>query len=329
MPIKNTPDHDHPNVIDATSRLHADDALHLMPRPANNDDPSIPSWGQNQRIIEWLGRLTQPGLSFESLGKPFDRQEKTPVALSGGSALFDDWQTIANICGHSIHDFIGAGISLPLTVAEVDHFRRNHRGTESHVSRDFLTARSELPSPLAELYGLYLHRARVDAEATLFIAQATGSTRVARVMADLLAIGGFGNGLEYISYLGITYSVPAAFDTSDLIDRANHEAARRLALPVTHPAHLLKLTPDEIGVLASNIAEKHALAAADFLEKANLLAEARQDVNRLPVSQHFTTAIIERDLPMQQAWVMRLAAAYSRVFEAWVSGLPELQTVMQ
>ena len=303
--------------------------MSLLPRPANNDDPSGLMWGQNQKILEWLSRLAQPGLSFDTLTEPLDRQEKTSVKHNSGSLLLDDWQTIASLCGYVTNDFTAAGASLPLTAAEVDHFRRNHRGTESHVSRDFLTAKTDLPSPLAELYGLYLHRARVDAEATLFVAQATGSTRVARIMADLLAIGGFANGLEYISYLGITYSVPAAFDTSDLIDRANHEAARRLAMPVTHPAHLLKLTPDEIGVLASHIAEKHAMKAVDFLEKANLLSEARQDVTRLPISQHFTTTIIERDLPMTQIWVMRLCAAYARIFETWVAGLPEVEAILQ
>ncbi|HEU0118402.1 MAG TPA: hypothetical protein VFR09_07185 [Alphaproteobacteria bacterium] len=303
--------------------------MNLLPHPANSDDPSQLAWGASPKILEWLSRLAQPGLSFETLGKPLDRQAKTSVEHGSGSPLFDDWQTISNLCGHNINDFINAGASLPLTAAEIDHFRRNHRGTESHVSRDFFTAKSDLPSPLAELYGLYLHRARTDAEATLFVAQATGSTRVARVMADLLAIGGFANGLEFITYLGITYSVPAAFDTSDIIDRANHEAARRLAMPVSHPAHLLKLTPDEIGVLASNIAEKHAMEPADFLEKANLLAEARQDVTRLPVNQHFTTAIIERDLPINQMWVARLCAAYARILETWVAGLPEVDAVMQ
>ncbi len=307
----------------------AEDVMNSLPHPANNDEPEQFSWGRNQKILEWLTRLAQPGLSFDILGQSFDRQTKTSVEQSSGSPLFDDWQTVSNLCGHAINDFINAGASLPLTAAEIDHFRRNHRGTESHISRDFLTARNDLPSPLAELYGLYLHRTRVDAEATLFVAQATGSTRVARVVADLLSIGGFANGLEFIGYLGVNYSVPAAFDTSDIIDRANHEAARRLALPVSHPSHLLKLTPDEIGVLASNLAEKNALNPTDFLEKANLLAEARQDVTRLPVDQHFTTAIIERDLPMQEIWVMRLCAAYARIFESWVSGLPEINSVVQ
>jgi hypothetical protein len=268
-------------------------------------------------------------LSFDLLDRPLDPQQKISVEEANGSPLLDDWQMIANLCGHTVNDFVAAGVSLPLTAAEIDYFRRNHRGIENHIARDFLAARTDLPSPLAELYGLYQHRIRIDAEATLFVAQATGSTRVARIVADLLSIGGFANSLEYISYLGLTYSVAAAFDTSDLIDRANHEAARRLALPIDHPAHLLKLTPDEIGVLASNIAGNHAMQVADFLEKANLLSEARQDVARLPVSTHFTTAIIERDLPIKQLWVTRLYAAYTRVFENWVTGLPEIETVLQ
>lgn len=299
--------------------------MNQLPKPANSDEPNL-DWGPNRKIIEWLSRMAQPGLSFESLIQPLNRQQKVSTS-SAGSPLSDDWQTVTAICGHAVNDFLAAGAALPLTSAEVDHFRRNHRGTENHISRDFLAAQTDLPSPLSELYGLYLHRARVDAEATLFVAQSTGSTRVARVMADLLAIGGFANGLEFISYLGLTYSVPVAFDTSDLIDRANHEAARRLALPASHPAHLLKMTPDEISILASHIAEQHALSAPDFLEKANLLAEARQDVTRLPVERHFSTAIIERDLPIQQLWVARLAAAYTRILESWVAGLSEIEAI--
>jgi hypothetical protein len=294
---------------------------------ANNDNPRFASWGQNQKVLEWISRLTHPG--HEIPGDGFDHQAKISVGEASGTPLFDDWQTVTNICGYSFNEFIDAGSSLPLTAAEVDYFRRNHSGTESRVSRDFLTARADLPSPLAELYGLYLHRARVDAEATLFVAQATGSTRVARIMADLLAIGGFANGLECISYLGRTYSVPAALDTSDIIDRVNHEAGRRLSLSAVHPSYLLKLAPDEISVLAANIAESHAMPAVEFLEKSNLLTEARQDVTRLPVNQHFTTAIIERDLPIQHLWVARLCAAYARVMENWVAGLPEVEAVAQ
>ncbi|MGE3623267.1 MAG: hypothetical protein AB7H77_05280, partial [Bdellovibrionales bacterium] len=315
------------NASDALSIFDADfDDPNGLPPPAY--DAPLARWSRGEKVPEWLCRLAQSGLSFEALTQPLNRQQRFSASSVGGVPFVDDWQTIANICGHSIKDFIAAGASLPLTGAEIDHFRRNHRGTENHISRDFLAARTDLPSPLAELYGLYLHRCRVDAEAALFVAQSTGSTRVARIMGDLLAIGGFANGLEYISYLGITYSVPVAFDTSDIIDQANHEAALRLALPIDHPSHLLKLNPDEISVLASRLAEQHALTAADFLEKSNLLSEARQDVTRLPVETHFVTAINERDLPLKEIWVTRLCAAYSRMFESWVSGVPAIEDAL-
>lgn len=298
--------------------------------PANNDNnhSAAADWGQGDRLLEWLSRFSRTGLSFAGLNQNLDQKQKANIEWGQSSALADDWQIVTNISGYSVNDFASAGAGLPLTAAEIDHFRRNHRGTESHISRDFLKARSDLPSPLSELYGLYLHRARVDAEAALFVAQATGSTRVSRVMADLLAVGSFANSLEYVSHLGITYSVPTAFDTSDIIDHANHEAARRLALPVDHPSHLLRLTPDEIGVLASNIAEKRAMEATAFLRKAQLLAEARQDVTRLPIKQHFATAVIERDIPLSEAWGSRLCAAYARILEGWVIDLPEIENVV-
>lgn len=298
--------------------------------PANNDNQHIApaSWGQSDKLLEWLARFSRTGLSFAGLNQGLNTNLRSNIDMGADASLTDDWQTISSLTGHSITDFASAGSGLPLTAAEIDHFRRNHRGTESHISRDFLTARSDLPSPLSELYGLYMHRARVDAEATLFVAQATGSTRVARIMADLLSIGGFANALEFVSHMGITYSVPAAFDTSEVIDFANHEAARRLALAPDHPSHLLRLTPDEIGVLASNIAEKRVMDATNFMKKAQLLAEARQDVTRLPVSQHFTTAVIERDIPLAQAWGARLCAAYARILEGWVIDLPEIEKVI-
>ena len=304
-------------------------AMKLVPQPANNDDVGSVAWNRNPKILEWLNRFTQSNLAFDTLGHSLDRAERITVEISDVPVHTDDWQAVANICGYGAEDFAAAGATLPLTVAEIEHFRRNHRCTESNVHRDFLTAKSDLPSPLAELYGLYQHRARLDAEATLFLAQSTTSMRVARMTADLLAIGAFANGMEFITHMGLTYSVPAAFDTSGIIDSANNEAARRLALPAEHPSHLLKLTPDEIGILAMELAEKNTLSSADFLEKANLLAEARQDVNRLPVSQHFTTAFTERDLPHQYSWVMRICAAYGRVFESWVSGIPETQALLQ
>jgi hypothetical protein len=295
--------------------------------PANNDSVIDTSWDRNQRILTWLTRMAEPGLSFENLDQPRDIEQKTSVEQQG-SSLADDWQMITSLCGYTAQDFNSAGSPLPITVAEVDYFRRNHRSMDNHVSRDFLMAKVDLPSPLSELYGLYLYRARFDAESTLFVAQSTGSTRVARIMADLLSIGSFGNGLEFISYLGLTYSVPAAFDTSAIIDRANFEASRRLALNAEHPSHLLKLTPDEIGVLAANIADQNIMNPTEFLDKANLLAEARQDVTRLPTSQHFATALMERDLPIQNEWVERTCAAFARVLESWVTNLTEAKSAV-
>ena len=305
---------------------HAEDAMTYV--PANSDAQGAIVWEKNSKVLEWLARVAEPGLAFEALGIPLNPREKTPVEQTAGVSLSDDWQMITNLCGYTARDFMSAGASLPLTVAEAEHFRRNHRSADNNVSRDFLAARIDLPSPLAELYGLYLYRASLDAESALFVAQTTNSTRVAHVMADLLAIGGFENGMECISYLGLTYSVPAAFDTSSVIDCANFEASRRMALSAEHPSHLLKLTPDEIGVLAANIVEKNVLSPTDFLDKSNLLAEARQDVNRLSASQHFVTAIVERDLSVQLPWVTRICAAYMRLLERWVADLPEVNPAL-
>jgi len=294
-----------------------------MPRPANTDEPSQ-RLSPDQKILAWLFRSRARAGEAASLSLTESLHELLEIPASRR----DDWHTVANLCGYTVEDFLSAGAPLPLTCAEIDHFRRNHRDLDCVAGRDFLAAKSDLPSPLAELFGLYSHRARIDAEAALFVAQATGSTRIPRIMADLLAIGGFANGHECVSYLTMTYSVPAAFDTSDIIDAANHEASRRLAMPIDRPAHLLKLSPDEISILAAGIVESVAMSAPDFLEKANLLAEARQDVTRLPANKHFVTAIAERDLPVQQAWVERICAAYGRIFPNWVAGVPEIEAII-
>lgn len=299
--------------------------LHLTAANAN-DAPSEQPHGS--RLLEWLSRLTNPGVTLADINEPVDFLAKVPASEVDSAPHREDWLAVANVCGHSEADFVAAGASLPLSAAAIEYFRRNHRGTENNIGRDFLTAQSGLPSPLAELYGLYLHRARIDVESSLFLAQSTGAVRVARTMADLLCIGAFANGSDFVSHLSLTYSIPAAFDTSAQIDRANSEAARRLDLPADHPAHLLRMTPDELGVLAASIAEKTSLSADDFLEKANLLAESRQDVTRMAVREHFATAMIEGDLPVSKPWVVRLARAYSRIFPAWVSDLPEVQAVL-
>lgn len=310
------------------SNLHPCSFPSSLPEPANNDDPAKPQATSDQRILSWLFRFSprkkhNPPTNKELLSQamePFERSRR--FLTERARKPVDDWQTVAQIMGVNVEDLVHAGVELPLSAAEIDHFRRNHREMDRSIGRDFLVARSELPSPVAELYGLYRHRARLDTEATLFVAQATGSVRTARIMADMLAIGAFAGGHEYLAHLTATYSVTAAFDTSDLIDRTADEALRRLALPIGNPSHLLKLSPDELSVLANNIVERNALAPGAFLEKANLLSEARQDVHRLPASKHLVTAIEEGDLPSTKTWVLRLCAAYARLIGAWVENIP-------
>lgn len=297
--------------------------MNSIPKPANTDD-EMPFLSSDQKIVAWLCRMTarndnatQPNAASSIKQSPFERSRAFLNARARKSV--DDWQTVASITGHDVEDFMYAGIDLPLNAAEIDHFRRNHRETDRLVGRDFLSCRNDLPAPMGELYGLYRHRARLDTESTLFVAQATGTTRVARIMADLLAIGAFASGHECITHGAMTYSVPAAFDTSDLIDRTSDEALRRLNLPIENPSHLLKLTPDEISVLANNIVERNAMSPSAFLEKANILSEARQDVHRLPTDRHLITALFEGDLPADAPWVVRLSDAYARIFPAWRS----------
>lgn len=297
-----------------------------LPEPANNDE-IMPAATSDQKILAWLFRFSPRKKNNESnrtlLAQSMDPFERSRDFLTArADKPVDDWQTVSQIMGFSVNDLLDTGIDLPLTAAEIDHFRRNHREMDRSVGRDFLAARSELPSPVAELYGLYRHRARLDTEATLFVAQATGSTRISRIMADMLTIGSFAGGHEYLAHVTATYSVPAAFDTSDLIDRAADEASRRLAIPIDNPSHLLKLSPDEISLLANNIVERNILTPQDFLEKANLLSEARQDVHRLPSAQHLVVSLEEGDLPQDKVWVLRLCAAYARLIPNWAKNLP-------
>lgn len=304
------------------------EVLDDLPEPANCD-AAMPAITPDQKIISWLFRMTaqknyqiiHPVLPHSQTG-PFEKNRKFLIERS--RKPLDDWQTVASISGLTVQDLMESGISLPITAAEIDHFLRNHRETDRLVGRDFLSLKNDLPTPVAELYGLYKHRARLDTEATLFVAQATGSTRIPRIMADLLAIGAFTSGHECIAHSSVTYSVPAAFDTSDLIDRTCDEATRRITLPISNPSHLLKLSPDEISVLANNIVERYAMSGADFIEKANILAEARQDVHRLPLDRQFSTALNEGDLPEEMAWVQRLHSAYKAVFPKWVAILDQV-----
>jgi len=229
----------------------------------------------------------------------------------------EDWDIVSQLSGYTEEEFLEAVGTLPLTHQEISFFLRNHRNVKHHIIRDYFTIQSDLPSPIAELYGLYRYRARMDAEATLFIAQSTLSTRIASEMAKILALGAFGNGTEYIKHLTVTYSVPCAFDTSTEIMAANIEAQRRLFLPHDHPANLLRLSSNDIAVLASVIAENNALTCDEFLEKANFLAEAAQDVARLPSRERFATAIREKDIPWNAFWTKALVESYKALLPVW------------
>ena len=229
----------------------------------------------------------------------------------------EDWNMVTQLSGYSQEDFATAGAGLPLSHQEIEFFLRNHRGVKHHIIRELFAIQSNLPSPLAELYGLYRYRARIDTEAALFTAQSTLSTRLASSMAKILCLGAFANGTEYVKYLTVTYSVPCAFDTSLEIMAANAEAERRLSLPTDHPSHLLRLSCNDIAVLASVIADNNTLSCDEFLEKANFLSEACQDVSRLSPRQRLLTAIREKDIPWHTCWTKSIVDAYKTLLPAW------------
>lgn len=284
-----------------------------MPEPANHDLSMVFS---EPKLLSWILRMSS---KKRAAGAKADAAAGLMQELGtlGQLTPEDDWQVIHSLCGYSMTHFAEAGVGIPLKAAEVEYFRRNHREMDMGLSRDFVSAKSNLPKPLCELYTLYRFRALMDAEASFFVCQATGSVRVAQTMADLQAIGGFAHGHEAIAYVSQTFSVATAFDTSEIIDLVNAECLRRMQLPIEDAEHLLKLTPDEMSVCAAGIVEAHLLTATEFLEKANLLAEARQDVNRLEASRQFATAVAENDIPLHKNWATRLMVAYSRIFHHW------------
>lgn len=290
--------------------------MNILPVPANNDDAEE-SRSISRGLMALLGHLAHPKMALDLLhGSPRVRV-RVAHPYDAEADLFDDWSVLHSICGLGAKDFMDAGGKLPLTAGEIDYFRRNHRGMETHVVRDFLISQTDLPSPLSELYALYQHRARRDAEAALFVAQSTSSVRVPQSMADLVAIGSFAHAMDYATHNTQTYALAAAFDTSAVIDAVNDESMRRLALSTDHPAQLLTLSPDDIGDIAATWARAHVLPPQEFLDKANRLAEARQDVTRLPTALQFITAYEEGDIPAATKWGERLHLAYARRLPLW------------
>ena len=289
---------------------------------AKTDSALLDAPGSPSILLSILQKLTKSQLDLRQYAEPLAAVRQAVDSRLNIDAD-DDWQAVQAICGYGALDFSAAGASLPLTAAEIHHFCRNHRDCDVSLGGQFETVGSALPEALAVLYSVYTSQAKIDAEAALFLAQASGSTRVAGVMADLLAIGGFCHGTKSISCQGHVYAVAAAFDTAQIIDAANIEARTRRAYPAEHDGHLLRLTPDQIGILAAELAAEHRLTLPEFLRKANLMAEARQDVNRFTAAQHFTTALFEGALPISEAWVGRIIDAMRRVIPAWAGALPQ------
>lgn len=283
---------------------------------AQLDAPAMPS-----RLLGILHRLTKSQLDLRQYAEPLAIVRQA-VDARLNFAEDDDWRAVQAICGYSAEDFAAAAAPLPLTAAAIYHFCRNHRECDVSLGGQFETVGSSVPEALAVLYSVYMSQARVDAEAALFLAQASGSTRVAAVMADLLAIGGFCQGTKSISCQGKVYAIATAFDTAPIIDAVNLEARMRLMLPAEHDDHLLRLSPDQVGILAAELAAQHRFGLVEFLKKANLMAEARQDVNRFTAAQHFTTALFEGDLPITEGWVGRTIDAMRRIIPAWAGILP-------
>lgn len=234
-----------------------------------------------------------------------------------------DWEAVQAICGYSQHDLTDALAKLPLSAAAIQHFCRNHRDCDASLAGQFEILGQTVPEALAVFYSIYHTQTRLDAEASLFLAQSSGSTRVARTMADLLTIGSFNHGDKSINCAGRAYAIATAFDTADVIDAANQEARLRLTLISDDPEHLLQLSPDSIGLLAARLAETYRLSPLDFFQKANLLAEARQDVNRFPSIERFAIALYEGDLPISAPWVKRLITALRQIAPNLVGNLPQ------
>ena len=240
-----------------------------------------------------------------------------------------DWEAIQAICGYSQAEFTDGGVVdpvLPLTAAAIQHFCRNHRDCDASLTGQFECLDESVSAALAAFYELYHAQTLLDAEAALFIAQSSGSVRVARSMADMLTIGSFNLADRAFHCEGRIYAVATAFDTAQVIDAINAEAVARLALPNDDTEHLLQLTPDAIGLLAARIAASSRLQPRVFFRKANLLAEARQDVNRFPARERFAVALYEGDLPVSEPWVSRLVAGMRHMVPHLVGNLPARAT---
>ncbi|NDE91017.1 MAG: hypothetical protein EB059_07780 [Alphaproteobacteria bacterium] len=212
-----------------------------------------------------------------------------------------------------------------LSAAEIRYFEQSHNAALSDIESAFLPAKLDLPAPLASFYIRYLTQARRDVEASITIAQATHSTRLPRLMADALAVGAFeGAKHEMVRHENNDYAARALQDTSVFIDAALRIASKKLSLPIDHDSHLLRLNVHEMSQIAAEIVDQHRLHPFAFLLKAKQLLIGRADVCRFPTLQRFATAVQERDLNIEDAWVQRIALAYERLFEGKAMAIPDM-----
>jgi hypothetical protein len=203
-----------------------------------------------------------------------------------------------------------------MTATEIKHYSHAHNAALSDIESAFLPSKFELPEILAHFYIRYLTQARRDCEAALFIAQATHSTRLPRLMADALAVGAFeGAGVDPLRFEANDYALSAVFDTSCFIDAALMLADKKLNQPIGDAEHLLRMNIMDISRMAADIVQQNQLMPFAFLLKAKRLFTARADTCRFPPLARFATAVMEGDLDLNDAWVARIASAYERQFE--------------
>lgn len=268
---------------------------------------------EQSRLVQWLMRAAQQTTAI------------MPVSHYSRLAETEDVEAFLGLVNITQQDWDSLNALPSLTAAEIRCFEQSHNAALSDIESAFLPAKMELPQPLASFYIRYLTKARRDVEASLTIAQATHSTRLPRLMSDALAIGAFeGAGLEPLRHENTEYAHTAAQDTSPFIDAALKLAGQKLALPIDHASHLLRLNVQEINQLAAEIVEQHRLAPFAFLFKAKQLLIARSDVCRFPPLQRFATAVMERDLNSDDAWVQRMALAYTRLFEGKATEIADM-----
>jgi len=282
-------------VIDPFSQITGE-------RKAATPDAELhkPKKFEDSRLIKWLTRAAH---------------KKAYAPESFSAAADKDALAFAGFIGMSAEDWESFGTAPVLTASEINHFLSAHNAALSDIeSAFFASEKFDLPPALANFYLKYLTQARRDIEAALTIAQSSGSVRLPRRCADARALSAFeGAGENPVRNEGGEYALSAAQDTALLMDEACDLAQMLLMMPIDPPDHLLRLNPQDIGRMASELVEAMALEPLPFFLKAKQLYLARADVCRFPPIERFAIALGENDLNSEEEWVVRIAKAYERL----------------